>query len=205
MPPAITLWQRASPTPWHEPGVSAVPPRRVIGIVGPPGVGKSTLAARLAAEDPLAAVLPMDGFHLPQARLSELGRRERMGAPDTFDIEGFAGVLRALRTGAIVTAPSFDRTIEEPIAGAITIARGIQTVYVEGNYLLLWDGIAELLDETWYLELDPEVRRRRLLDRHELSGKSPQAAAAWVEAVDEPNARLIAASAARATRTLAVD
>jgi pantothenate kinase len=187
------------------PALEQVPSRRLIGLVGPPGVGKSTLAERLAAADPVAAVLPMDGFHLPQSRLRELGRRDRMGAPDTFDVDGFATVLRELRTHVAVTAPSFDRSIEEPVPGAIAIGRDIRTVYVEGNYLLVWEGIAELLDETWYLELDPELRRRRLLERHVAAGKSPDAAAAWVADVDEPNARLIAASAARASRTVAVD
>jgi len=184
---------------------SPAPRRRLIGLVGPPGVGKSTLAARLSAADPAAAVLPMDGFHLPQARLIELGRRDRMGAPDTFDVEGFARVLRELRTAATVIAPSFDRTIEEPVAGGVTIGVGIRTVYVDGNYLLHWPGIAELLDETWYLELDPAVRRRRLLERHVASGKSRDAAQEWVRTVDDPNAALIAASAALATRRLAVD
>jgi pantothenate kinase len=181
--------------------------RRLIGIVGPPGVGKSTLAESLAANDPAAAVLPMDGFHLPQARLVELGRRERMGSPDTFDVEGFAAVLRALRReGAqLVRAPGFDRTIEEPVPDAISIGPGIRTVYVEGNYLLLWDAVAELLDESWYLDLDEAVRRERLVARHVDFGKTPEEARAWVAAVDEPNALLIAGSAARATRTRSVD
>ncbi|MDP9027312.1 MAG: nucleoside/nucleotide kinase family protein, partial [Actinomycetota bacterium] len=137
----------------------------------------------------------------------ELGRRERMGAPDTFDVEGLAAVLRELGLDGTetVTAPGFDRSIEEPVPGAISIGRTIRTVYIEGNYLLLWDSVAELLDESWYLQLDDEVRRARLVARHVTFGKTPEEARAWVAAVDDPNARVIAASAARATRTLSVD
>ena len=71
--------------------------RRLIGIAGPPGAGKSTYAARMASElGPTAVVLPMDGFHLSQARLIKLGRLDRMGAPDTFDVDGFVAVLESL-------------------------------------------------------------------------------------------------------------
>ena len=83
--------------PMASPVASPAPQRRLVGLVGPPGVGKSTLAERLAATDPGAAVLPMDGFHLPQERLRQLGRRERMGAPDTFDVDAFVSVLRDVR------------------------------------------------------------------------------------------------------------
>src|SRR3982750_2321670 len=117
--------------------MTADDPRRLIGITGAPGAGKSTYAARLAGElSPDAMVLPMDGFHLPQARLVELGRRERMGAPDTFDVDGFVELLGALRSGSVVRAPGFDRTTEEAVPGAIEIDERQRILIIEGNYLL---------------------------------------------------------------------
>lgn len=101
--------------------------RRILGIAGPPGAGKSTLAARLA--DALgperAVVVPMDGFHLAQAELARLGRADRKGAPDTFDAAGYVSLLRRLRgsDGATVYAPAFDRCLEEPIAGSVPVPR----------------------------------------------------------------------------------
>ena len=181
--------------------------RALLGLVGPPGSGKSTLAAALQAEfASVAQVVPMDGFHLANVELERLGRRARKGAPDTFDAAGYVALLRRLLVQAddeIVYAPEFRREIEEPIANAIPVHARTQLVITEGNYLLLdegsWARVRELLDEIWYVDVDDEVRLHRLTRRHEQFGRSAEEAAAWVAGTDEPNARLIEASRARAS------
>jgi pantothenate kinase len=181
--------------------------RALLGLVGPPGAGKSTLAAALQAEFAnVSQVVPMDGFHLANVELARLGRRGRKGAPDTFDSAGYVALLRRLLAqadGEIVYAPEFRREIEEPIANAIPILAGTQLVVTEGNYLLLDDGpwaeVRTLLDEIWYVDVDDAMRVDRLTQRHVQFGRSADAAAAWVAGTDEPNARLIEASRARAS------
>jgi pantothenate kinase len=164
----------------------------------------------LQALGPLAAAMPMDGFHLAQSALEHLGRADRKGAPDTFDSAGYVTMLRRLRTampGETVYAPEFHRAIEEPIAGAIAIAPGVPLVITEGNYLLMeeqdapgthWHAVRTLLDEVWYVDMDDRLRIERLTRRHEGHGRSPQAARDWVLQVDEPHARRIAATRGRA-------
>src|SRR3954447_13115555 len=102
--------------------------RRILGIAGPPGGGKSTVSRQVVAElGASARLVPMDGFHLAQAELVRLGRRDRVGAPDTFDALGYAALLRRLRdqTEPVVYAPEFRREIEEPIAGAIAVPKDV--------------------------------------------------------------------------------
>jgi len=185
--------------------------RVLLGLAGPPGAGKSTLAAALAAAWPgQAVVVPMDGFHLAQAELERLGRAQRKGAPDTFDVTGLLALLQRLRDprpGEVVYAPTFRREIEEPVAGAIAVPADVPLVIVEGNYLLLddeagWCALQPLFDEVWYLALDDDERRARLERRHRQFGRSAAEAAAWVQASDEPNARRVAATQARAHWTL---
>jgi pantothenate kinase len=181
--------------------------RALLGLVGPPGAGKSTLAAALQAEFPgVSQVVPMDGFHLANAELERLGRRARKGSPDTFDGAGYVALMRRLLAQAddeIVYAPEFRREIEEPIANAIPVFATTQLVITEGNYLLLDDGpwaeVKGLLDEIWYVDVDDALRVGRLTQRHEQFGRSAEEAAAWVAGTDEPNARLIEASRARAS------
>ena len=173
-------------------------PRRIIGIAGCPGSGKSTLAAGLVAEHPGSHVLvPMDGFHLAQEQLRRLGRADRKGAPDTFDVDGYVTLLERLRAAAgdTVFAPRFDRRLEEPIANAIAVEPGHTTVITEGNYLMHddggWERVRPLLDECWYVDCDYPVRIVRLISRHIAHGRTAMDAADWVRDVDEPNARLI--------------
>lgn len=180
--------------------------RKILGIVGPPGCGKSTLAAallELLGDD--AVAVPMDGYHLANVELARLGRAGRKGAEDTFDSAGYVSLLRRLKeqqANEIVYAPEFRREIEEPIANAIPVFPDTQLVITEGNYLLLdhghWAGVSELLDEIWYVDIDHSVRRERLVKRHMHFGRSQSAAEDWVANTDEPNAVRIEATKHRA-------
>ena len=174
--------------------------RRIIGIAGCPGAGKSTLAAGLVAQHPDTHVLvPMDGFHLADDELRRLGRSDRKGAPDTFDVDGYVALLERLADASdTVYAPRFDRRIEASIADAITIEPHHTTVVTEGNYLLHdaggWERVRPLLDECWYVDCDDAARVERLIARHVGNGRSAADAAEWVRTVDEPNARLVRAT-----------
>ncbi|HYH33139.1 MAG TPA: nucleoside/nucleotide kinase family protein [Pseudonocardia sp.] len=191
--------------------LAAGPRRAVLGITGSPGAGKSTLAAvlleRLAdlLSEGAVAHVPMDGFHLADVALERLGLRQAKGAPDTFDAGGYVALLRRLRAAEpeeVVYAPMFERDLEQPLAGAIAVPRAARLVLTEGNYLLLdsgrWREVRPLLDEVWFCAPDPDVRLARLTARHVEFGKEPAAAAAWVAAVDGPNADLVEASRERA-------
>jgi pantothenate kinase len=179
--------------------------RRIIGVVGAPGAGKSTFAEALTqAIGPEAVSLPMDGFHLADVELERLGLRDRKGAPETFDPHGYAASLARIRARAphIVYAPGFERELEQPIAGALPIGPEPDVVVTEGNYLLLdepgWRAARSCLDEVWFLITPDELRLRRLVERHVRFGKSPDVAKRWVEEVDEPNAGRVTACQHRA-------
>ena len=182
------------------------PERLVVGLVGAPGSGKSTIAEQLKtdlkAAGVFAGLVAMDGFHLSNAVLDELGRRNRKGAPDTFDVEGYLATLDRVRADGApqVFAPAYRRDLHESVAAG-SIVSGTGVVVTEGNYLALetrgWGAARERIDLLIHIDVPEEVLVLRLINRHEEVGKNPLAAGHWVRTVDLPNARLIATSVHR--------
>jgi pantothenate kinase len=182
--------------------------RQILGITGAPAAGKSTyaeqLAAKLTADGHKVALVPMDGYHLAQSVLDELGLAEVKGAPHTFDGFGFVALLRRLKESPDeqIWAPRFDRGIEDSIAASIGVAPEVTLVLTEGNYLLLdeapWSTVRTLLDQCWYVEVPEELRHERLEARHRLFGRSPEEAHERTYGSDERNAHLIAATVSAA-------
>ncbi|WKX70552.1 nucleoside/nucleotide kinase family protein [Streptomyces sp. XD-27] len=188
--------------------------RRVLGIAGPPGAGKSTLARALVAElarrygPDAAAYLPLDGFHLSNAQLERLGLTARKGSPPSFDVWGYAALLRRVveEPGREIYVPDYDRTLHEPVAARHRVAPGARLVVTEGNYLACdepgWRDARRLMRGLWYLEAPDEVRHTRLVERQRAGGRNEGEARAWVAGNDQPNGELVKGSRDRCDRVL---
>jgi pantothenate kinase len=183
--------------------------RVMVAVAGPPGSGKSTVAAALVGRLSQArgVWVPMDGFHLSNEELARLGLAHRKGAPETFDAWGFVHLLGRLRAAdELVYAPTFNRALEESIGSAIPVPPQADLVVVEGNYLLLpdepWALARPLFDLAVYLQTPDETRLGRLLERARAGGRTEADAQDWVFRNDEANARIVAASRDRADNVL---
>lgn len=175
--------------------------RFIIALAGPPGVGKSTLSDALVAEfdnrGQGAAIVPMDGFHFDNAVLEARGILSRKGAPFTFDVDGYAALLKRLRSepDRDIAVPVFDRTLDLARAGGSIITPDHRFLIAEGNYLLLdepdWAPMADLFDLTVMLKAGVEALRHRLIDRWLGYGFDPEQALARALSNDIPNAELI--------------
>lgn len=187
-----TVIARALETPARE-------TRKMIAVVGAPGAGKSTISAPLMAglakAGARAAVIPMDGYHLDDRILGPRGDLPRKGAPHTYDVGGFRAMIDRVARGDTVYIPVFDRSREIAIAGAEEIGAEIDTLVVEGNYLLLqdgdWAGIKDRWDISLFLDVPEEVLERRLMARWRDLGMSEDQARTKVAGNDLINMRTV--------------
>ena len=179
------------------------PGRFITALAGPPGAGKSTLAAALVAALGIGArAVPMDGFHYDDAVLDARGLRSRKGAPETFDAAGFVHLMRRLRAGEEVAIPIFDRSTELSRAGADVVTTDDRLLVVEGNYLLLdeppWSDLAPLFDLTVWIDVPEAELDRRLVARWAHYRRDPAETRAWIDSNDIPNIRRVMRGSYRA-------
>jgi pantothenate kinase len=180
--------------------------RFIIGIVGKPGAGKSTLTSHLIEHLPKDSVslVPMDGYHLSNLQLKNLGLSDRKGAFNTFDSNGYVSLLKRINTetGHDIYFPVFHREIEESYAADGVVLANTKIVLTEGNYLLFdkagWEKVAAELTEIWYININDGVRIDRLVKRHEFYGKDKDSALNWATGTDEINAKIVESTAAKA-------
>ncbi|XP_073143882.1 putative uridine kinase C227.14 [Henckelia pumila] len=209
-----TLAERLVPTAAAESNPNF---KRIIGLCGPPGSGKSTIASEIVryinelwaqksssfdsqVESPeVAIMLPMDGFHLYLHQLDAMQDPEeahaRRGAPWTFDPERLLRCLIKLKNEGSVYVPSFNHGVGDPVEDDIFVNLQHKIVIVEGNYLLLdegvWKDISCIFDEKWFIDIDITTAMERVLKRHIATGKPPDVAKWRVDYNDRPNAELI--------------
>ena len=187
--------------------------RYLLGICGPPGAGKSTLAEWIVAEwnrhhANEAIIVPMDGYHLSNEELQLRKLLPLKGIPETFDAVSFIDKLSQLAQFPDKDhyCPRFERSIEASIEDAIRVSSAHKLVVVEGNYLLLesspWHKIKNILSEIWYIDAEEKLLLPRLLLRHQSGGKSAEAASKKVNSTDLPNAKLVDSCKSRASRIL---
>ncbi|TDC13119.1 nucleoside/nucleotide kinase family protein [Streptomyces sp. 8K308] len=172
--------------------------RTVLGLAGPPGAGKSTLAQTLtAALGDAASYVPLDGFHLSNAQLDRLGLRSRKGSEPSFDVWGYEALLRRLvgEPSREAYVPDFDRSLDEPVAARHLVPAGAALLVTEGNYLACdlpgWREARSLMAEVWYVDAAADLRDARLMRRHTGFGRDEAAARAWIDGNDRPNADLV--------------
>ncbi|HCP72687.1 MAG: fructose transporter [Actinobacteria bacterium BACL4 MAG-121022-bin9] len=180
--------------------------RFIIGIVGKPGAGKSTLTSHLIENLPKDSVslVPMDGYHLSNLQLKNLGLSDRKGAFNTFDSNGYVSLLKRINTETDqdIYYPVFHREIEESYAADGVVLANTKIVLTEGNYLLFdkagWEKVATELTEIWYININDDVRIDRLVKRHEFYGKDKESALNWATGTDEINAKIVESTAVKA-------
>jgi uridine kinase len=141
---------------------------RIVGIGGPPGAGKSTIAELVAEELGDVLVMSLDDFYLSKTERISRGLRWR-GPPGSHDLSALIESLDGLRERRVpITVPKFSAEIDDRFE-PITITSAPTYVLLEG-WLLGYRGegyerILDGLDLMTFIDVDYETARTRRFHR----------------------------------------
>jgi pantothenate kinase len=169
--------------------------RIVVGLSGIPASGKSSLAHAVVsrinalhqqssatnheASEEIAIVVGFDGWHLSRASLASMPNPEeafaRRGAHWTFSADGYVKFVQSLsNVESPIFAPSFSHSTKDPVENDIRVESWHKIVLIEGLYVFLstepWKHAGEILDERWFVDIDFDKARSRLIKRHVETG-----------------------------------
>lgn len=182
-----------------------------MGIVGPAGAGKSTLAQMICSAcrrfweadgAPWIQCVSMDGYMYPNSYLVAQSAKDHLGnpcslkdikgAPSTLDVEGLIRDLDRLRSRCCesVLLPSYDRNIHDPVPESIAVDLACRVVVIEGLHLLhtgdKWPDVSSKFHRTVFLDMERGHCFERVVGRKVSNGRSRQSSEAHFARVDGP-------------------
>ncbi len=148
----------------------------IIGMAGSVAVGKSTTARILKKllsrwpDHPRVALLPTDGFLLPNAELERRGLMERKGFPESYDLPRLLRFLSDVKAGKRhVKAPVYDHLTYDIVPGEYIEIDQPDILIVEGLNVLQTgrppkDGraipfVSDFFDFSIFLDADEDLLR----------------------------------------------
>ncbi|KAG2260467.1 hypothetical protein Bca52824_079761 [Brassica carinata] len=177
--------------------------KRLVGLAGPPGAGKSTLAYEVVTASfdaevmppDVATVLPMDGFHLYRSQLDAMEdpkeAHARRGAPWTFNPALLLNCLKKLRNEVKelvtliilrVATLTLDTDKYSNCQGSVYVPsfdHGVGDPVEDDIFVSLqrtWKDISDMFDEKWFIDVNLDTAMQRVEARHISTGKPPDVA-----------------------------